>query len=1129
MSFGINKGDYIKLVCSEKETEAVKYAVNNLRRDLMRVLDAKINADVNLPMKEIYVGTARVADYASCCENQPKEAFTNKVEDGALYICGADRRGTIYGIYDFCESVLGVSPWYFFGDVPVKEKAFVELPQGYEKSDYPSIEYRGIFINDEEELEHWVQRYMGEETIGVKTYEHIFELLLRLKMNYIWPAMHVNSFNIKQENGALASSMGIVVGTSHCDMLMRSNNREWKPWIAKKGYEGVEYDYSIPGRNREILQEYWRESVEQNKDFEVSYTLGMRGIHDSGFEVRGLEGKTGEELLKAKIQLLTDVMTYQYEMLGDVLKKDTQKNFVPYKEVLELYDNGLEVPEDMTLIWVNDNYGYVRRYPGDKEKARKGGNGIYFHNSYWAPPGNSYLFICSIPLAHTRNELKKAYEEGIRKLWVTNFGAIKPLEQQLSFYAAYAWEAGRDGAETEDELCFLENWINRTFSGNYGRELAPLLVKFDQLTNVRKLEHMDSDVFSQVSYGDEGAGRIHEYEAMFETVNRIHDSLPRAERDAFFQMIAMKIHAAYYTYAMYYYADRSVLAMRQEKAAAADKYTKLSLEYDHARRSMLYYYNHVMSNGKWNGMVTPEDFPPPRTNMHPAAMPALSVGVKELKLCTWGGEEKLTFVTGRKKWFELANAGEGEILCKIKLPSYMNIQCEGFEESKGAATGESRVFVGSVAQDGRFVVWVEKENLLTDKSGVIEIYDMDNSVSMELPVEVVSGFAETLSVEEDGYVLVEANDYLEKEDSIREIPGLGRGRGSLLEGRVEGTTISYEITLRTAGEHTLELHRFPTLNSVGRLRIGVSVDGGDVQVLESFTNDEHKGNWKSNVQNNVDKIYLQLPFMGAGKHRITFHVMDKYVAFSRFVIYTAARKEASLVYDFQNQSLPKEWDLQGFVKTFYGEEAAKLQPRPVLYLPKVRKGDTLGLEDVSISPQWYGSKVTPEYFLDKAQSVFGEDSAVHIDMASALACTEYASMEGQGWLYCNSPSYGESGLAMYIREEGLRFTVEDAPKLKYKIAVHGGKYCFWIRTFCWGNDASHFTLALDGKVLSEKALYGGKSVWSYSNENVWKWVPAVTLELTPGEHTLEVYALSSCLRMEQLYITSGPELPPATP
>lgn len=180
--------------------------------------------------------------------------------------------------------MLGVSPWYFWGDALVKTRENFTLEEGFIKWDYPSVEYRGIFINDEEELEAWVKNRMGEETIGVKTYEKIFELLLRLKGNYIWPAMHVNSFNVKQENGALAERMGMVVGTSHCDMLMRSNNREWKPWLEKKGYQNVEYDYSLSGRNREILQEYWRESVEQNREFEVSYTLGMRGITIPGLK-----------------------------------------------------------------------------------------------------------------------------------------------------------------------------------------------------------------------------------------------------------------------------------------------------------------------------------------------------------------------------------------------------------------------------------------------------------------------------------------------------------------------------------------------------------------------------------------------------------------------------------------------------------------------------------------------------------------------------------------------------------------------------------------------------------------------------------------------------------------------------
>ena len=312
-----------------------------------------------------------------------KEAYLLCVREGRLIIAGSDRRGTIYGIYEFCEKI-GVSPWYFWADVPVKEKQEIRLPEDFFRTDHPSVEYRGIFINDEEELEAWVKKHMGEETIGVKTYEKVFELLLRLKANYIWPAMHVNSFNSKRENGALAERMGIVVGTSHCDMLMRSNNREWRPWIAKKGYQDAVYDYSVPGRNREILQEYWRESVEQNQDFEVCYTLGMRGIHDSGFETRGLENKSEEEKRQAKVELLETIIRDQRSILRDTLGHDTMMTFIPYKEVLDLYDHGLEVPEDMTLVWANDNYGYIRRYPSEKEKKRSGGNGIYYHNSYWA-------------------------------------------------------------------------------------------------------------------------------------------------------------------------------------------------------------------------------------------------------------------------------------------------------------------------------------------------------------------------------------------------------------------------------------------------------------------------------------------------------------------------------------------------------------------------------------------------------------------------------------------------------------------------------------------------------------------------------------------------------------------------
>lgn len=216
------------------------------------------------------------------------EAYFHKIIGNTLYIVGADRRGTVFGIYDLCRQI-GVSPWYFWADVPIHKKAFFELSTSYEKVDWPDVQYRGIFLNDEEELDAWAKAHTVDGTIGPCTYEKIYELLLRLKGNYIWPAMHVNCFNENPENAKLADQMGIIVGTSHCDMLLRSNQNEWKPWLQKKGYNDTLYDYSIEGENRERIHEYWTESVENNKDYEVCYTVGMRGIHDSGFVTKNID------------------------------------------------------------------------------------------------------------------------------------------------------------------------------------------------------------------------------------------------------------------------------------------------------------------------------------------------------------------------------------------------------------------------------------------------------------------------------------------------------------------------------------------------------------------------------------------------------------------------------------------------------------------------------------------------------------------------------------------------------------------------------------------------------------------------------------------------------------------------
>lgn len=1116
MDFLIKRRQQCLVRFEETESEAVKIAISNLQNDIEKVLGTAVTRQMPA---EIIVGTIGVSkliegltDMSDLYDEEGKlrkEAFLQCVCDGRLVIIGTDRRGTVYGIYDFCEQI-GVSPWYFFADVPVKEKEEILLKADYRKVDYPSVEYRGIFINDEEELEAWVQNYMGESTIGVKTYEKIFELLLRLKGNYIWPAMHVNSFNVKVENGALAERMGMVVGTSHCDMLMRSNNREWKPWIAKKGYTDAQYDYSIEGRNREILQEYWRESVEQNKDFEVCYTLGMRGIHDSGFETRDLAGKSEEEIFQAKVDLLSKVIHDQQEILRDTLGRDTMMTFVPYKEVLPLYDSGMEIPEEMTLVWANDNYGYIRRYPSEKEKNRKGGNGIYYHNSYWAPPSMSYVFFCSIPLAHTRNELQKAYNEGIRKLWVLNVGGIKPLEQEVSFFLRLGWEMGKENALTQDVDAYVEDWINRTFTGNIGKETAKLLNDFSQLTNVRKVENMDYDAFSQTAYGDEAVIRIHAYEEIFERGNALYESLPKEEKDAFFQMVLMRIHAAYFTNLQYYYGDRSTLMYERGNMQAAAFYTKKAFEFDDARRKMLVYYNTIMADGKWKGMVNPEGFPPPRAAMMPVCTPPISIGKRCMVVNTWNDDEEICFVQTVQKWIDLGNGGAGEFDFAIEAPEWLHVS-----EERGTIQTEKRILLAV-------------DNLQENREGILRIKNLTDKDQVEIKVRIMPVNTLCRNIEEDGKVVVHADSAECEGTGFYKIKRLGRGKGELIEAydiSEQKKAISYPFYLSSLGEFTLELHRFPSLDSTGRIRIGVSVDGGEIATIESEANDEWRGNWKKNVLNNVDRLYFKLPRLEAGEHTIAFHVIDKYFAFSRFVIYTKERKENNYIGIAGAQELPKLWDSKVWTEKFYGDII--LQPRPIEYAQPEKEEDTLVVADLIHRDEQYADRVESQWYLQQGSDTFKENNgSVRIDAAAVLAQSEYAYTSNYTWQHCSSESYGRSGLAMYIRQPELKWQTENAPTLNYKISCSGGEYTVWLLSKFNTRDEAYFGLGVDGVAVPMENLYCKGCLWRYEAEQIYRWVPIGRVSLTTGEHILQLYGLASGMRFDRIYVTKGTELPP---
>lgn len=1161
MDFRLKRGQRCEIRIDGRETEAVKIAAVNLAGDLERALGvtATVIQDADKGHEredtaQILAGTLGVSDVIKSFVEPAdpdgetlrghKEAYLHRICNGKLIIAGNGRRGTIYGIYDFCEA-LGVSPWHFWADVPVREKQEFALEESYRKTDYPSVEYRGIFINDEEELEAWVQNYMKEPTIGVKTYEKVFELLLRLKANYIWPAMHVNSFNLTPENGALAERMGIVVGTSHCDMLMRSNNREWNPWIQKKGYTEAVYDYSIAGRNREILQEYWRESVEQNRGFEVCYTLGMRGIHDSGFETKGLQGKTEDEIRAAKVELLEKIIGDQREILKSTLGHETMMTFIPYKEVLDLYDHGLEIPEDMTLVWANDNYGYIRRYPSETEKGRSGGNGIYYHNSYWAAPSMSYVFLCSIPLAHTGNELRKAWEQGIRKLWVLNSGAMKPLEQEITFFLRLAWEIGKPDESTRDVEAYVADWIDRTFTGGIGGRTAALLNDFSQLSNVRKVENMDCDIFSQTAYGDEAAVRIHRYEELFERGNRLYEKLPEEEKAAFFQMVLMRIHAAYFTYLAYYYGDRSTLMYERGNMQAAAFYSEKSKKAEDARSRLLQYYNREMFGGKWNGILNPEGFPPPRAAMMPVQTPPLQIsGVPSMRLDVWNEDKELCFRTPGEKWIEVGNRGTGEFTIRLQAPEWVELS-----ERQAVVRTEKRILVRvpDVSEDREGEIRVEA------------VFPENTGSSLQcIPVrtEKTEWLGEDCALEEDGLVVLEGEkaanacrrNHGQLSGDFRLVRRLGRMQGNLVEACVqreaeylledapEAEPLQYWFATQSQGEFLLEIHRFPSLNSVGRIRVGISLDGGGMQIVESFSNDEWRGNWTKNVLNNVDRLYLKLPVQRAGKHRLSVWAVDRYFAFTRMVIYTKPRRENNLGGIRGEQALPAEWDISAWCDAFYG--TYRLPPRPVFYVVPGKNGSRSAMTCQAIQAERFGKTVTPDWYLERGKHIFEETAGgIRIDAAAVLAQSGFAWMEnaeeiseagtiGRAWRHCCSESFGRSGLAMYIRMPLTGRAQEEVPVLNYRIRCKGGNYTVWMLSKFGFIEESNYGMGVDDHSIPRENLYGNGSVWSYESEQIYRWVPAARVSLGEGEHVFRLFALASGMRYDRFYLTRGEELPP---
>lgn len=546
----------------------------------------------------------------------------------ALVIAGSDRRGVAFALYTLSRK-MGVSPWTWWADVPVRKHRSISISSGDHLQGEPSVQYRGIFLNDEDwGLRPWAAKKMDPEigNIGPHTYARVFELLLRLHANMLWPAMHPGTvaFNALPENAKLADQWGIVMGSSHSEALLRNNAVEWDetrdgPW-----------NYQT---NSAAINAYWEKRLQEVGHYENFYTIGMRGVHDSGLEAKG----TSVE----KARLVESVMGKQRELLGKFVNGNLQS--IPqviwlYKEALDLYRAGMRVPDDVTLGWSDDNYGYVRQLPNEDEQKRAGGSGLYYHISYAGPP-HDYLWLCTTPPALIREEMTKTFDHNVRRYWILNVGDLKPAELDIDYFMQLAWDEPRMASVSQRQ--FLEEWNAEQFPAASAPAITQIMEKAYKLNFVRKPEHMGFNGFNDgvklsdfnpLVWGDQNRARDKAWQQLSAEAVALQRSMPANYRDAYFELVGYPVEAAAAQNEKFLATDRSFLDTKNHQANLA-RIDSLRAQAAYDRIQSLTARYNASATGKWDSMMSaiPRErhaFEMTETAISPGATPSLPASWK---------------------------------------------------------------------------------------------------------------------------------------------------------------------------------------------------------------------------------------------------------------------------------------------------------------------------------------------------------------------------------------------------------------------------------------------------------------------------------------------------------------------
>ena len=562
--------------------------------------------------KLIADGKLDVSDVAGKWEAFGMQVIDNPMEgvERALAIFGSQPRSTAYGMFELSR-MAGVSPWIYWADVTPTTKTQLYVTPGRRIFGSPSVKFRGIFLNDEDfGLRPWAAKKMDTSlnNFGPKTYAAIMELLLRLRANTLWPAMHAGSraFWFEKTNIPLIMKYDIYMGSSHCEQMLRDNEYEWGKTGDKFGGHGN--DDWVWKSNKDMIKRYWAERVGESRGKNAIYTLGMRGVHDTGIN--------GYSSTAERVAALTEIIAYQRQLLADSIGDPTTipQIFIPYKEVLDCYNAGLKVPEDVTLMWVDDNHGYIRQMPSPAEQARSGGNAIYYHISYWGTPA-SYLWLSTISPSLCSYELSKAYDQGIRDQWIINVGDIKPGEEELEFCMDLAWDI--NSWTPERAYLYSRDWAARTFGEDVASDIHAIKMAYYRLGIAAKPEHVQLCHFDHSNA--EIDARIAEYQDLYDKAVALRSRIPASLRNAYYELIEYPVCASTDQNIKLLRARQSFVyawAGQGEKALAYAKEAQTAFE---GIKTLTTKYNTGIAGGKWQGMM---DYKPNNWSQH--LMPAVA-------------------------------------------------------------------------------------------------------------------------------------------------------------------------------------------------------------------------------------------------------------------------------------------------------------------------------------------------------------------------------------------------------------------------------------------------------------------------------------------------------------------------